>query len=73
MLNREGKMKTLLNIFGSMFIFLGLVSAAGMAGDCDGKCMELANPVWLMLLIGFGSVAALGLGAIMINQAGRIQ
>jgi len=66
-------MKTLLNIFGSMLIFLGLVSAAGMAGDCDGKCMELANPVWLMLLIGFGSVAALGLGAIMINQAGRIQ
>ena len=66
-------MKTLLNIFGSMLIFLGLVSAAGMAGDCDGKCMELANPMWLMLLIGFGSVAALGLGAIMINQAGRIQ
>lgn len=66
-------MKTLLNIFGSMLIFLGLVSAAGMAGDCDGKCMELANPVWLMLLIGLGSVAALGLGAIMINQAGRIQ
>ncbi len=66
-------MKTLLNIFGSMLIFLGLVSAAGMAGDCDGKCMELANPVWLMLLIGSGSVAALGLGAIMINQAGRIQ
>tara|TARA_A100001011_G_C14206451_1_gene798001 strand:- start:465 stop:635 length:171 start_codon:yes stop_codon:yes gene_type:complete len=56
-----------------MLIFLGLVSAAGMAGDCDGKCMELANPVWLMLLIGSGSVAALGLGAIMINQAGRIQ
>jgi hypothetical protein len=73
MLNREGKMKTLLNIFGSILIFLGLVSAAGMAGDCDGKCMELANPMWLMLLIGFGSIVSMGLGAIMINQAGRIQ
>ena len=66
-------MKTLLNIFGSILIFLGLVCAAGMAGDCDGKCMELANPMWLMLLIGFGSIVSLGLGAIMINQAGRIQ
>lgn len=59
-------MKTFCNIFGSTLIFLGIIAAAGMAGDCDGKCMELANPIWLMLLIGLGSVCSILLGGIFL-------
>ena len=64
-------MKTFLNTFGTILIALGIISAAGMAGDCDGKCMELANPLWLVGLIGFGSLVSLGLGAVMLHMAGR--
>ena len=57
-------MKTFCNIFGSILIALGIIAAAGMAGDCDGKCMENANPLWLMILIGFGAITSMGLGAV---------
>ena len=63
-------MKTFLNIFGTVLIFLGIVVAAGSAGDCDGKCMERANPIWLMLLLVAGSIVSMGLGALMLIQAG---
>ena len=63
-------METYLNIFGTVLIFLGIVVAAGSAGDCDGKCMELANPIWLMLLLVAGSIVSMGLGAVMLIQAG---
>ena len=66
-------MKNIMNGLGYILIALGIMAMAGSGGDCDGKCMELANPMWLMLLIGFGSIVSLGLGAIMINQTGRIQ
>ena len=68
---REVKMKTFCNIFGSTLIFLGIVAAAGMAGDCDGKCMENANPLWLMILIGFGAITSMGLGAVFLMLPGR--
>jgi hypothetical protein len=64
-------MKTFLNIFGSVLIGLGIIAMAGSAGDCDGKCMELANPLWLMALIAIGGLTSMGLGAIMLIQAGR--
>ena len=64
-------MKTVCNIFGSTLIFLGIVAAAGMAGDCDGKCMENANPLWLMILIGFGAITSMGLGAVFLMLPGR--
>jgi len=64
-------MKTFLNTFGSVLIGLGIIAMAGSAGDCDGKCMELANPLWLMALIAIGGLTSMGLGAIMLIQAGR--
>ena len=63
-------MKTFLNIFGTVLIFLGIVVAAGSAGDCDGKYMELATPLWRMLLLVAGSIVSMGLGALMLIQAG---
>jgi hypothetical protein len=51
---------------------LGLIAAAGMAGDCDGKCMENANPLSVVLLIAVGSLVSMSLGAIMLFKAERI-
>jgi hypothetical protein len=59
-------MKSFLQTFGSVLIMLGLISAAGMAGDCDGKCMENANPISVMLLIGTGALVSMALGLLMI-------
>jgi hypothetical protein len=64
-------MKTFLNIFGATLIALSIIAMAGAAGDCDGKCMENANPLWLMATIMFGALAGLGLGAVMLTMAGR--
>ena len=44
-------MKSFLQTFGSVLIMLGLIAAAGMAGDCDGKCMENANTIGEMLTV----------------------
>ena len=65
-------MKSFLQIFGSVLIMLGLIAAAGMAGDCDGKCMENANPLSVVLLIAVGSLVSMSLGAIMLYKAERI-
>ncbi len=65
-------MKSFLQIFGSVLIMLGLIAAMGMAGDCDGKCMENANPLSVVLLIAVGSLVSMSLGAIMIFKAERI-
>ena len=65
-------MKSFLQTFGSVLIMLGLIAAAGMAGDCDGKCMENANPLSVVLLIAVGSLVSMSLGAIMIFKAERI-
>jgi hypothetical protein len=65
-------MKSFLQIFGSVLIMLGLIAAAGMAGDCDGKCMENANPLSVVLLIAVGSLVSMSLGAIMLFKAERI-
>ena len=35
--------------FGAVAIVLGIMMAAGSAGDCDGKCMEQANDLVTML------------------------
>ncbi len=65
-------MKSFLQTFGSVLIMLGLIAAAGMAGDCDGKCMENANPLSVVLLIAVGSLVSMSLGAIMLFKAERI-
>ena len=57
-------MKTFLQTFGAVLIFLGLMAAAGSAGDCDGTCGP-GNSLGLMLLIIAGSLVSMALGAYM--------
>ena len=64
-------MKNIINTISGIIIFLGIIMIAGSGNDCDGKCMENANPMWLMLTIMFGALASLGLGAVMLMMAGR--
>ena len=59
-------MKTFCNIFGSTLIFLGIIVAAGMAGDCDGKCMENANTIGEMLIISGTGLAMILFGAMIL-------
>jgi len=50
-----------LKVFGGLAMFVGLMTIAGSAGDCDGKCMDQANDMATMLtLIGYGLIAMLG-------------
>ena len=65
-------MKTAGFILGGTMIALGLMAIAGSAGDCDGKCMENANPLSVVLLIAVGSLVSMSLGAIMLYKAERI-
>ena len=46
---------------GFTLIVVGMMVAAGSAGDCDGKCMDQANDLGTMLM-----VAAAGLVAMMV-------
>ena len=40
-----------ITIFGAIAICVGLMMAAGSAGDCDGKCMEQANDLATMITL----------------------
>ena len=65
-------MKTFLQTFGATLIFLGLVAAAGSAGDCDGKCGP-GNDIGTMLFIVFWSLVAMGLGGVLINCGMKLE
>ena len=59
-------MKMFLDGFGMVLIILGILSASGAAGDCDGNCMENANSIGFMLIILFGSLCACLLGGCLL-------
>ena len=61
-------MKSFLQTFGSVLIMLGLIAAAGMAGDCDGKCMENANTFGEMLMICLVGLTMIGVGGLFIAK-----
>ena len=60
-----------ITIFGAIAICVGLVMAAGSAGDCDGKCMEQANDLATMVVLaGTGIVFMLsGVFFVMVGQS----
>lgn len=63
-------MKTMINTFGALLIFTGIIMMAGSANDCDGACMESANTLTEMLmysLIGLTLTAIGGFIAIKSN------
>ena len=74
LLGKEAVMyKMFLDGFGMVLIILGIISASGAAGDCDGNCMENANSMSFMLIILLGSLCACILGGIMIRLARFIE
>ena len=52
--------------FGATAIFVGLMMAAGSAGDCDGKCMEQANTIGEMLMVAGIGAAMIAFGAMIL-------
>ena len=52
--------------FGATAIILGLMVAAGSAGDCDGKCMELANDLPTMLAVAGTGLALMIAGVFFV-------
>jgi hypothetical protein len=53
-------------LIGGMLIIFGIIMMAGSAGDCDGKCMEYANPIGTMLMVAFGGLIRAGVGGLII-------
>ena len=49
-----------------MLLVFGIIMMAGSAGDCDGKCMEYANPIGTMLMVAFGGLISAGVGGLII-------
>ena len=63
--------KKISTVFGVSAIAIGIMMAAGSAGDCDGKCMEYANTLPEMLMIaGIGLVLMIsGVFFIVVGQS----
>ena len=63
-------MKTFLNVFGAIALAVGLMTIAGSANDCDGKCMEYANDLPTMLMmVGYGLISMLGGAACLLTAS----
>ena len=58
--------KKISTVFGATAIILGLMVAAGSAGDCDCKCMELANDLPTMLMVAGTGLAMMIAGVFFI-------
>ena len=63
-------MKTFLNVFGGTLLILGIMAAAGSAGDCDGQCGP-GNDFAIMMVIMFVAVVSVILGVVMIHKANQ--
>ena len=61
--------KTIKQFLGACLLFAGLISVAGSAGDCDGKCMEYANSLPEMLMMIFFGLTMMVTGGIIILKS----
>jgi len=52
--------------FGATALMLGIMIAAGSAGDCDGACMEQANTLSEMILVAATGIALIFSGAFFV-------
>ena len=62
----KNKGKTMKNTISSLLIITGIIMMAGSANDCDGKCMETANTLSVMLMIAFLGLVVSGSGALLM-------
>ena len=56
-------------VIGSTLVIVGLMVAAGSAGDCDGKCMEYANTLGEMMVYAMIGLTVAGVGAFTLMSA----
>jgi|TARA_B110000908_G_C10075773_1_gene367238 hypothetical protein len=54
---------------GGTLVIVGLMIAAGSAGDCDGRCMEQANTMGEMMIIMMIGLATSAIGAVALLSA----
>ena len=54
---------------GFTLIVVGMMVAAGSAGDCDGKCMDQANDLGTMLMVAAAGLFAMLVGALAVFSA----
>ena len=59
-------MKTLI---GGTLVIVGLMIAAGSAGDCDGRCMDQANTLSEMFTIMMIGLTVTAVGAVALFSA----
>mgnify|MGYP001110704025 CR=1 FL=1 len=52
--------------FGATALMLGIMIAAGSAGDCDGACMDQANTMGEFIILAVTGVAFMIAGAFFI-------
>ena len=52
--------------FGALAFIVGLMMAAGSAGDCDGKCMEQANDLVTMLVLAGTGIVFMAAGVFFV-------
>ena len=57
------------NVIGFILIAVGMMVAAGSAGDCDGKCMEYANSLGDMLMIAAAGIGMMIVGAVLVKDS----
>ena len=54
---------------GFILIVVGMMVAAGSAGDCDGACMDQANTIGEMLMVAAAGLFAMLVGALAVFSA----
>ena len=54
---------------GFILIVVGMMVAAGSAGDCDGACMDQANTISEMLMVAAAGLFTMLVGGLTIYSA----
>ena len=65
----QRKVCNMKTVIGALLLFVGFITMAGSAGDCDGKCMEYANTLGEMIIIALiGLTMTVIGGMILLNE-----
>ena len=70
-LTEGATMKQAMNVIAGILVVVGIMMASGAGGDCDGKCMELANDLTTTIMYGVIGLFLMLSGAVVfiINES----
>ena len=54
---------------GAIVFFVGLMVAAGSAGDCDGKCAEYANDLGTFFMYAAAGMTMMIVGVVLLKDS----